>query len=115
MNITLHTRITHRRSNQGKLQSSRNLNILEHEWNDKAVIHSHKEYNKSILKPVVDHSNPSNALLFHSLRMYSFKCMNKKQNQYLTITTVKEKEDYGQYLLHTPESPLHDKGKTPCQ
>ena len=73
MNITLHTRITRRQSNQGKLQSSKNLNILEHEWNDKAVIHSHKEYNKSILKPVVDHSNPSNALLFRSLRMAYIK------------------------------------------
>jgi len=39
----------------------------------------------------------------------------KKQNQYLTILTVKEKEDYGQYPLHMPESQSHDKAKTPCQ
>lgn len=73
MNITLHTRITCRQLNQGKLQSSRNLNILVHEWNDKALIHSHKEYNKSILKPIVDHSNPSNGLLFRSLRVAYIK------------------------------------------
>ena len=73
MNITLHTRITRRRSYQGKLQSSINMSVLAHEWNDTAVIHSHKEYNKSILKPVVDHSNPSNALLFRSLHVAYIK------------------------------------------
>ena len=39
----------------------------------------------------------------------------KQQYQYLTILKAKEKEDYGQYLLHTPESPPHDKAETPCQ
>ena len=32
----------------------------------------------------------------------------KKQNQYLTISTVKKKEDYGLCLSHTPKSPPHD-------
>ena len=39
----------------------------------------------------------------------------KRQNQYLTISIVKGKEDYGQYLLRTPESKPHDKAKTPRQ
>ena len=73
MNINLHTRSTQRWSNQGKLQSSRNFNKLELKWYDNAIIHSHKEYNKSILKPVMDHSNLSNALLFHSLHITYIK------------------------------------------
>ena len=47
--------------------------VFGHFGHDKAVIHSHKEYNKSILKPVVDHSNPSNALLFRSLHVAYIK------------------------------------------
>ena len=51
---------------------SREITIIkkleqELEWYDKAVIHSYKEYSKSILKLVVDHSKASNALMFHSL------------------------------------------------
>ena len=50
----------------------------------------------------------------NTVSIVSSTCM-KQQNQYLTISKVKEKEDYGQYLLHTPESPPHVKAKTPCQ
>ena len=73
MSITLTTRSTCRWSNQGELQSSRNFNKLELKWYDNAVMHSHKEYNKSILKPVMDHSNPSYALLFRSLHLTYIK------------------------------------------
>ena len=56
----------------------------------------------------------SSTTLTNTVNTVSSTCM-KQQNQYLTISKVKEKEDYGQCLLHTPESPPHDKPKTPCQ
>ena len=56
----------------------------------------------------------SSTTVTNTVNTVSSTCM-KQQNQYLTILKVKDKEDYGQYLLHTHESPPHDKAKTPCQ
>ena len=56
----------------------------------------------------------SSTTVTNTVNTVSSTCM-KQQNQYLTISKVKDKEDYGHYLLHTPESPPHDKAKTPCQ
>ena len=56
----------------------------------------------------------SSTTVTNTVNTVSSTCM-KQQNQYLTSSKVKEKEDYGQYLLHTPESPPHDKPKIPCQ
>ena len=56
----------------------------------------------------------SSTTVINTVNTVSSTC-TKKQNQYLTISTVKEKEDYRLYLLHTPESPPHDKAKTTGQ
>ena len=105
MNITLHTRS--RWSNQGKLQSSRNLNKLEFEWYDKAAIHSHKEYNKTILKPVVDILTIQ--MLYCSALSVSTtsRTCTKKQNQYLTINDKAEAFHHHSKLVFFIGKPHH--------
>ena len=72
-----------------------------------------RRFSSTITSAISEHSMSSTTVV-NTVNTVS-NTFTKRQNQYLTISIVKGKEDYGQYLLHTPESKPHDKEKTPRQ